>query len=238
MRYIAYKWFWSVLDLLYPPECGGCKKPGTLWCQDCQNKTHRILPPLCSICGQEILYGDICNRCIENPPKMTAIRSWAIFTGPIREAIHQLKYHRNVGLGIVFSKNLATILKTVEWEINLITPVPLGVARLKERGYNQAALLARPLAYQVESFYNPRILWRIRETKSQVDLNYAERKINVSGAFKAEENLVRNKNILVVDDVATSGSTLESCADALLIAQANKIYGLTLTRAGGQLDHT
>jgi ComF family protein len=162
---------------------------------------------------------------------MAAIRSWAVYDGSIREAIHQLKYHRNVGLGNVFSYPLIKVLRNQTWDIHIIAPVPLGVARLKERGYNQASLLARPLAYQQESDYIPGILFRTRETKSQVELGYDERIANVAGAFEAKRHLVLNKNILVVDDVTTSGSTLDSCADALLDAGAKKVYGLTLARA-------
>jgi ComF family protein len=169
---------------------------------------------------------------------MAAIRSWAIYDGSIREAIQQLKYYRNVGLGNVFSRPLVEILRNQAWDINIIVPVPLGVARLKERGYNQASLLARPIAYQHESDYKPGILLRTRETKSQVELEYDERITNVAGAFEAKGHLVWNKNILVVDDVTTSGSTLDSCADALLEAGANKVYGLTLARARRPMRYT
>ncbi len=113
----------------------------------------------------------------------------------------------------------------------MVVPVPLGVARKKERGYNQASLLAYPLALRFNLAYRPKALWRVRETKSQVSLNRQERQKNVSEAFKAGAKLVNEKTILVIDDVTTSGATLDACAVALLKAGAKKVYGLTLARA-------
>jgi competence protein ComFC len=232
LRYLIYNFFWTALDWLFPPSCGGCKTPGTRWCHDCQSITNQILPPICTICGLNHLYGGICNQCKNIPPKVTALRSWAFFNEPIRNAVHQLKYYQNIGLGNEFSKPLADVLAASGWEIDLITPVPLGPARKKERGYNQASLLAKPVALRLNYPFLPHSLFRTRETESQVDLTLKQRKLNIAGAFQANERLVSGNNILVVDDVTTSGSTLDSCADALFQAGAEKVYGLTLARAG------
>jgi len=115
--------------------------------------------------------------------------------------------------------------------VNIIVPVPLGVARRKERGYNQASLLAKPLALCFNIPYQEKALFRIRETESQVSLSREQRQQNVSEAFQAKSQLVRGKRVLVIDDVTTSGSTLDACADALLKADADRVYGLTLARA-------
>jgi predicted amidophosphoribosyltransferase len=112
----------------------------------------------------------------------------------------------------------------------------LGVARLKECGYNQAALLARPLALGCGLAFRPQALTRVRETRSQVGLSFVQRCENVSGAFQAWPDRVSGLNVLVVDDVATSSATLEACAAALLGAGANQVYGLTLARAGHKVS--
>jgi competence protein ComFC len=123
------------------------------------------------------------------------------------------------------------LFENVKWDIDLIAPVPLGLARLAERGYNQSSLLARPLSLALNVPYRPQVLTRARETRSQVGLTAAERRLNVSGAFTAHPNWPPGCRILLVDDVATSGSTLEACAEALFAAGARQVYGLTLARA-------
>jgi ComF family protein len=159
------------------------------------------------------------------------MRSWLVFEGPIRHALHTLKYRRNVALGDALAQHLAEYVGTLGWPVDLVVPVPLGKERMKERGYNQVALVAKPLAITYQWRYAPRALTRTRETKSQVGLSAVERKENVSGAFRADEALALGATILLMDDVATTGATLAACATALLDAGARSIYGLTLARA-------
>jgi ComF family protein len=159
------------------------------------------------------------------------MRSWLIFEGPIRHAIHKLKYYRNMALGDALSKHLAEYVGTLGWPVDLVVPVPLGKKRIKERGYNQVGLVAMPLAEVNHWRYAPRAVVRSRETRSQVGLTVAERKENVSGAFLGETGIVSGAKILLVDDVATTGATLSSCAAALMDAGARSVYALTLARA-------
>ena len=231
LSYRFYQVFWSALDWLFPPKCGGCGKTGTRWCDSCQASVQKIEPPLCPLCGQKLTRAELCKRCQKAVPRYTALRSWAVFDGPVRNALHQLKYQRNVGLGDVLAHSLVELFQSVKWEIDLIAPVPLGLARLAERGYNQSSLLARPFSLALNVPYRPQILIRTRETRSQVGLTAVERRLNVSGAFIAHSNWAVGRSVLVVDDVTTSGSTLEACADALFTAGAWQVYGLTLARA-------
>jgi ComF family protein len=117
------------------------------------------------------------------------------------------------------------------WDIDLVVAVPLGVARLKERGYNQAALIARPFALQTCIEYSSRGLKRVRETRSQVGLSFDQRQDNVVNAFSANQGIVNKKRILLIDDVATSGATLNSCGAALYGAGAREVYAMTVARA-------
>jgi ComF family protein len=135
---------------------------------------------------------------------------------------------------------MITKIETLDWPIDLITSVPLGLVRFRERGYNQATLLARPIALFLNIPFSSKALSRTRETRTQVGLSVYERMENMSGAFLAKNKLVQGKNIFVVDDVATSGATLNSCAKALLDGGALKVYGFSLARAvyspNGEID--
>ena len=154
-----------------------------------------------------------------------------VFEGPIRHAIHNLKYRRNAALGEALAPYLAGYARKLGWQVDLVVPVPLSKQRMKERGYNQAGLLAMPFAAIQGWHYSSQVLVRTRETRSQVGLSPLERKVNISGAFRAEPVLATGKVILLMDDVVTTGATLTACSEALVKAGAKIVYGLTLARA-------
>jgi ComF family protein len=135
-----------------------------------------------------------------------------------------------MSLADVLARPLLDLLKYLEWEVDLIAPVPIGASRRSERGYNQAALLALPLALGSGIPYRSGALKKLRDTRSQVGLSRAQRRENVAGAFTASEELVQWARVLVVDDVMTSGATIESCAQALKEAGADQVFGLTLAQ--------
>jgi len=231
LAYRAYQLLWEALDWLYPPSCGGCGAWGARWCLECIQKTIEIMPPICPICGNPNSKNEECERCRISPPLFTSLRSYSVFGGSIREAIHKFKYKHEIGLGEALSRLMITKIEKLNWSLDLITSVPLGLVRFKERGYNQATLLARPIALFYKVPFSSQALSRVRETRTQVGLSVVERNENMSGAFQAKYGLVRGKNILVVDDVATSGATLNACAKALLENGASKVYGFSLARA-------
>jgi competence protein ComFC len=230
----AYRLFqmaWAGLDWLYPPQCGGCGKPYTRWCQNCQSQVQLLQEFVCEICGKKLATPGTCPDCRANPPPYTALRSWAVYGGPVRKAILSLKYKGDITLGEILSRPLIELVEELGWNLDVLTPVPIGLARKKRRGYNQASILALPLALGCAVNYQPRALVKVHNTPSQVGLTAAQRKENVRQAFQARPQFVRGKNVLVVDEVTTSGATMHACAEALLRAGARQVYGLTLARA-------
>jgi len=229
--YRIYQLAWTVLDWLYPPTCGGCGQPGERLCPACRNTVRLLQPPLCPHCGQSLENDQTCLSCPLGGYQFQALRAWAEFNGPVRSAIHCLKYKGDLALGEILARPMAGLLRSLGWEVDLVVPVPLGVAREQQRGYNQASLLALPLAMACGLPHRPKALHKIRQTRTQVGLSRTARRENVAGAFQADSHLVEGRSILVVDDVATSGATLDACAAALLGAGAQAVYGLTLARA-------
>jgi ComF family protein len=161
----------------------------------------------------------------------TSLRSYTIYQGAIREAIHKLKYGGEKSMGDILAQMMISGLEKLNWSLDIVTSVPLGLVRFAERGYNQATLLARPIALYKNLPFSTKLLSRVRETQTQVGLTIKERQENMEDAFTAFGEQVEGKSILVVDDVATSGATINACAKALLNAGASQIYGYTLARA-------
>jgi ComF family protein len=159
------------------------------------------------------------------------MRSWAVFDSPIQNGLHTMKYRRNIAFGEAIAMQMMDFVCSLRWPVEMLIPVPLGKKRLKERGYNQVGLVARPLAYQIEWKYEPAALWKTRETRSQVGLNVSQRRENVEHAYEANSEVVKRKSILLMDDVATTGSTISACTEALLSAGAHQVYVLTIARA-------
>lgn len=173
---------------------------------------------------------ELCSVCQTIPRPYTAIRNLADYTGVIRDCIHALKYENNQSLGEFFSDGLAAVVVAAGWSPDLVMPVPLSPQRMIERGYNQAACLAKPLAARLGIRYHPFGIERTRNTASQVGLSGEARRRNVAGAFSAIPEIVAGKHVLLIDDVMTTGSTLEACARVLTDAGAGAVYGLTLGR--------
>lgn len=229
--YHLNKSVWVGLDWLFPPVCGGCGSPGTRWCVECQKKVQLIIDPMCDVCGLPLSYSGLCKRCQQKHPSFQLLRSWAVFENPLQRALHRLKYCRDIGLGEALSDQLAGFVEKLNWSVDMLLPIPLGKKRLRERGYNQVAMIARPLSVQLELEYSPRILARARETRLQVGLSTGERQENVRDAFLADKRKVEGRSILLMDDVSTTGATLSSAAEALHTSGAQIVYAITVARA-------
>ncbi len=173
----------------------------------------------------------LCAECENSRPRYRVLRSWSVYDGPVRKALHRLKYRSDIGLGEALVPALAEFISGLRWPVELLVPVPLGRKRLAERGYNQVDLIARPLSTAMRIPYAPDALRRSQETRSQVGLSRAERRMNVRNAFGAEQRRVNRCIVLLMDDIATTGSTLSSCAEALYEAGARDVFACTVSRA-------
>ncbi len=222
---------WKGIDLVFPPSCAGCGKMGMRWCTDCQKNIKFIRGPICEICGKPQARAGTCTRCAYQKPGYEQLRSWSLYADPIRRALLRLKYHNDVGLGVMIAAQLACFFNELNWNVDVIVPVPLGKRRRWERGYNQAELIAKPLARTTGIAYGSKALIRNRETRSQVGLEVDERRENMLDAFSSSGQRVSGKTILLVDDIATTGSTLSACAEALKSCGAEEILALTVARA-------
>lgn len=162
------------------------------------------------------------------PPEFTDYQFVAIYEGVMRECIHALKYDNNQALGELFSEWMLDLVDRESWLIDMIIPVPLSAERMKQRGYNQSALIAKPFAFKMGVDYAPFGLKRIRNTLSQVGLSVQERRLNVKDAFLANPKIVEGKRVLLVDDVSTTGATIGACAAALKKGKTEAVYCATV----------
>jgi len=233
----------DILDLIFPPVCLICRrrfpeyKADKLLCSDCFSSFKRTSPPFCKICGGSLSpdsLDNICSQCQDNrDSRYERSRSAGVYEGVLKDCIHLLKYNGKVGLSSDLGKFMADNFPQERGYIDadFIVPVPLHKARYRERGFNQAELLAEELGQRVKIKVGSDILQRIRNTKSQINLGAEERKINVKEAFKvAKDKEVNGASILLVDDVFTSGHTTSECAFALLEAGALEVNIYTLAR--------
>ncbi len=219
----------SGLDLLFPLHCMGCGKEGTLICLPCVAGLPRLSPPFCNLCAQPIS-GKGCRRCAEVSLEVDGIRSPFLMEGVIREGVHSLKYHSVRAAATQLGQLLAEYLMSHPVLGEVMVPVPLHPRRLRSRGYNQSALLAREVSKLTGLPVKEELLVRIKDAPPQAGVgSREERRRNVAGGFQCVGD-VQNQAVLLVDDVVTTGSTMSACAAALKSAGATSVWGLALAR--------
>ena len=225
----------DLLNLVFPPHCVICRVGGALLCDACMEHFPRVEPPWCEHCGEPAVRGRVCQRCKQTPPEIDGIRSVVLLEGGAREAVHRLKYGGCSSLASPLARLMAEYWRVSPLPADVVAAVPLHIARQRERGYNQAHLLGRELGRLLGLPPVSGTLTRARNTRAQVGLDACERHANVRGAFEYESprrgDGVRGLRVLLVDDVCTTGATLEACSTALKAAGAASVWGLTLARA-------
>lgn len=218
----------ALLDLLLPPRCVACRRAGEWFCAACRSGIQRIVPPWCERCGRPLQNED-CSHCMRFPLQLDGLRAAAFFEGTRRSAIHAFKFRHRRELAPILARLLDEHLCTYSLPVDVIVPVPLFPARERERGYNQAFLLAQELAMlqNIPLWYNG--IERVRATQPQTDLDTRERHRNVRGAFSVRGS-INGMHVLLVDDVCTTDATMEACSIALKGCGAESVWGLALTR--------
>lgn len=217
------------LDLVFPQWCIGCGKEGGFLCSSCCQSLPRVMPPLCPRCGKPQPGGILCAGCVGWQTEIEGIRSPFRFDGVMRQAIHQLKYRNLRAIAVPLAGLLADYLIANPVPGDVLVPVPLHQKRLRERGYNQSELLARELGRMVNLPVVEDCLIRQRHALPQARAaNVAERWSNAADAFTCGNHKLQDRQALLIDDVATSGATLDACASALKAAGASSVWGLTL----------
>ena len=231
----------AAISLLYPPTCTICRehvRAGEYLCNGCEAKILRIVPPFCETCS-EPFEGSIntafsCANCAHRTIHFEAAVAAYRGRGIVREVIHEFKYRGQIHLRYLVARWLRAALddeRLRDQQFDIIVPVPLHPARQRERGFNQAGLLADLLSAQ-SSISCSRLLKRVRYTTTQTALDRSERMENLHNAFRLRKNAdVRGLRVLLIDDVLTTGSTLSECARVLKRAGAKSVHAATAARA-------
>lgn len=221
----------TALNFLFPQWCLGCGQEGSLICPSCRRSLPGVTPPLCPRCGRPQPSGVLCPTCVSWPAKIDGIRSPFRFDGIMRQAIHQLKYRNLRALAPTMSQLLKDYLAANPIPAEVLVPVPLHPKRRRERGYNQSGLLARELGKVTGLAVVDDCLIRQRTALPQARSSSVEdRRRNVAEAFTCRDYQLQERQVLLIDDVATSGATLDACAAAVKASGAASVWGLAMAR--------
>ena len=237
----AFQW---LLNLIFPPICSICqtrlngKEKDLILCPTCRTAVKPIRPPYCPRCGLPEPSGDgagyLCGPCLKERWQFEVHRSSGLYEGALKEAIHTFKYGGVFPLVRVFGDLLQPTLQTLsqDYPVDVMIPVPLHIRRLRERGFNQALLLVKELNRRIGIPYEERALKKIKDTPVQIALKKRERRKNLKGVFQAKDTeTLKGKSVVLVDDVYTTGATVNECSRALLKAGAERVAVLTVARA-------
>ncbi len=216
----------SIFDFFLPRFCAGCEK-----------KLNVNEKPVCEECLKTIL--TVSEERIQNEYDRK-FRSEGIISGfyskyvfetdkKLQDIIHALKYNRKFALGNFLGENISEGIKSLNWNIDLILPIPIHHLKKAERGYNQSDFIANGLSKSLNIPYSKNIIKRSRYTESQTKLDIKERANNVANAFRIKNlKTIKGKNILLVDDVITTGATILECGKALITSGAKTVYACSV----------
>ncbi len=244
----AKKLISAFTSLIFPPLCPLCKETESTpnanlivkngLCCECWEKITPLPAPICARCGTPFS-GTIgikrCGACLKDCPPYTLARSAFTYDGPLRSAIHHFKYNNRTSLAPTLGRLAVKALCGINQNYDKIIPIPLHKNRLKSRGFNQSLLLAREILRQQEGHpqspeLDYRNLIRQKDTRSQIELKGKAREINVKGAFFViDKTAFKDKKILLIDDVYTTGATIKECS-RMLTACGAEVFALTLAR--------
>lgn len=238
-----YDLFSSTLDYLFPPDCLICgsreRYQGRPFiCKGCFDSISFITHPFCPCCGKPFLTENdrdhLCGDCLTNKAFFNIVRAIGKYEETLQKVIHQFKYQQKFAMGNIF-KLLIDVYQNNDlnfYSYDLFIPIPLHRSRLRQRGFNQTVIWGEVLKKKYQVPLKRMDLERIICTLPQVTLQGKERKNNVRNAFRVKNSkLIKNKAILLLDDVYTTGATMNECARVLKEAGASRVDGFVIARA-------
>lgn len=239
MKKFPTKFFNFVLDLLYPPRCFCCRRflrGGGEICPSCEQLWPSLVPPFCPVCAHPFLplpdqdLSHLCGECLKEPRLCRRVWATGIYRGILHDLIVRMKYRGEEWLSHYLARRMGELPR--ENPFDLIVPIPLFRDRLRERGFNQSVLLARRLGAILKVEADPFVLIKKRSTPVQTHLTGEERRKNLRGVFAVKDpDKIDGKRILVVDDVYTTGATIEAASRTLLKAGASTVEAMVAARA-------
>ena len=232
----------SIINIIYPPICRGCNRPNYnkendgYICNECYYGIKRHTPPFCLKCGRGLteiksMRQGVCSTCLNRQYYFEEAWSLCSYEGIIKDLIHRFKYSQKIQYKTIFQNLFKEFLKAfnILRDIDLIIPIPLHPTRLREREYNQSQILASIVSETIHKPMASDILIRLRNTKSQIDLDEKTRIKNITGCFAVKNRgLLKSKSVLLIDDVLTTGVTLSEAAKVIKEFNPRKISALTL----------
>uniref|UniRef100_N2AIJ7 ComF family protein n=1 Tax=Eubacterium plexicaudatum ASF492 TaxID=1235802 RepID=N2AIJ7_9FIRM len=229
-----------MIVLLYPNRCPVCDRMlrDTLICPDCFGRLRYVSEPMCYSCGKPVADAqqEYCMDCVRKKHEFRQGHAVFLYEGPMREILYRYKYANRRDYTEFLAMQAARCYGA--WakrlKIDLVVPIPLSAKRLRTRGYNQADLLGKRFAELCGLTYCNKILVRVRNTVPQKELSVQERKNNLKNAFKMNKNVVNLKRILLIDDIYTTGSTIDAAALVLKQAGIEDIFYLCIGIGQGQ----
>lgn len=233
----------KLLKLFWPEVCPFCGKVSAQGiCGECRKKTDRlkVREPKCMKCGKPVKDAEqeYCRDCLDARHEYDRGAALWVHKPPVNMSVYQFKFHNQRNFGSFYAKEMAAEYgeALAEWGIDIIIPVPLYPGKYKKRGYNQAAVLARELGKALDIPVEERLLKRIRETAPQKNLTPRKRRQNLNGAFSVEKRrrvFLKNRSVLLTDDIYTTGSTVDEAAKTLKKAGAEKVFYLAISIGQG-----
>lgn len=228
--------FNNLLELIYPTQCVLCGQSGQLVCPGCLQSLSLIdskaNSKICLKCGKPCYYMvEQCRDCRDKRFAFSQSRSLGLYQGDLRELVHKFKYGNSRGLADIFAGLLIERIDSDFFAVDLITSVPLSKNKQKQRGFNQAQLLAQSLALKLDRKFAD-VLYQSKDTQDQSKLQANERRKNVRNAFSVKQDPgQKGSKILLIDDVFTTGSTVNECSKVLKRAGAGSVRVATIARA-------
>lgn len=233
----------QMMKLLYPDRCPLCQCISDGICENCRKKMPKVTAPYCFRCGKPVEdpQDEYCADCIQYRHVFEKGRGFLLYQGSVRDSIHRIKYQNKREYLEHYAKEMSRELgrDIFSWNLDVIIPVPMDSKKMRRRGYDQAAILAKCLGKELDIGWKKGVLTKIRRTRDQKELTHQQRRSNLKNAFAVseqfldEQGLLPWKTVLLVDDVYTTGSTIDEAARILKQHGVHSVFFVTIC-IGGQ----